>query len=446
MRWTGAAVLGLSLAALPADARAQAVRQSCDLLPDPPVREANQVVTPLGEIVYISGPARFRCTGGVDVLADSVIFNRAAGELRLIGNAEYRDPEKTLSSDWLTYLGREGRLLGRGNVVLTDRTDGSIITGTEMEHLRSSPERPEAVTVVTGHPHAVLRPRGEAADTAPPFDVFADRLTLVGEISFQAEGNVRIVRGELRAFARRADYAPERDRLLLQGDARVEGDEFQLHGERIEALLDGERLREVYAETEASVLARELRVTAPRVRLYLLAGAFERLIARGGMDGLPQAVATTPEFRLEADSIDALAPAERLREVIAIGAAYGERLEAARIAGLHPLVSRDWLRGDTIRGYFVDVPAQTEDAAPSSELERLVASAGADPASSLYRMPDERDPSGRPQVNYLLAATITLHLRSGEVRDVRATGPIRGVHLQPEGARPAPEPQEGVEP
>jgi lipopolysaccharide export system protein LptA len=423
-------LVALATACGPAALRAQA--QSCELLSVPVPREANRVLTPRGEVIYISGPARFRCTGGIEIRSDSAVLDRAAGELRLVGQAHYRDPEKSLAGDWMTYLGREGRVLARGNVVLTDLRDGSVVTGSELEHLREGTGRPESVTNIFGRPRAVLRPRSEAAppDTAPPFEVVADRLLLRGESSFRGDGSVEITRGGTRGFGRSAEYRRLEDHLVLEGAARIEGDEFQLFGERIEGFLQEETLREVIAEREASLLARELRVDAPYIRIFLVAGDFERLVARGVVS--TRARAATDDFRLVADSIDARADGELLSLIIAVGDAYGERLLEAADAALPALIARDWLRGDTITGHFVEVEPAENGARREAVLDRLVSQAGTGPASSMYRLRDDEAPGGPPQVNYLLASTITLFMRDGEIRQVRAEGPIRGVHLQPQ--------------
>jgi lipopolysaccharide export system protein LptA len=396
-------------------------------------------------VIYISGPSRFRCTGGIEIRSDSAVLNRAAGELRLIGRAHYLDPEKSLAGDWMTYMGREGRVLARGNVVLTDIRDGSVVTGSELEHLREGAGRTESVTTIFGRPRAILQPRSGAAqpDTAPPFEVVADRLLLRGESSFRGEGSVEVVRGGTRGFGRSAEYRRLEDHLVLEGAARVEGEEFQLFGERIEGFLQEETLREVVAEREASLLARELRVDAPYIRIFMTAGNFERLVARGTAP--VQARATTEDFRLVADSVDARADGELLSLIVAIGDAYGERLLEAADAALPALIARDWLRGDTITGHFVEVEPVEPGARRESVLDRLVSRAGADPASSMYRLRDDESPDGPPQVNYLLASSITLFMREGEIREVKADGPIRGVHLQPQ-RRPATAPDPEAEP
>lgn len=173
----------------------------------------------------------------------------------------------------------------------------------------------------------------------------------------------------------------------------------------------------------------------------------------------PQPRATSTEFWLMADSIDAIAPGQRLERVIAVGNAYGERTADSLAVELPEVIARDWLRGDTITGYFATVAvadstaeasasresvepavasaAGEEDTSPSDStqmrtvLERLVAVGPEGRAQSLYRIREKDDPAD-PSVNFLVANRIVLLMQNGEVSRVEAEGPIKGWHLQPE--------------
>ena len=90
--------------------------------------------------------------------------------------------------------------------------------------------------------------------------------------------------------------------------------------------------------------------------------------------------------------------------------------------------SKDWLRGDTIRAFFVRAtpraakpprtrpgaaPAPQPAAAPvdttQRELQRIIALAGAIDAQSTYRITNDKDPTGEPGINYLVAKQITVN-------------------------------------
>jgi hypothetical protein len=180
-------------------------------------------------------------------------------------------------------------------------------------------------------------------------------------------------------------------------------------------------------------------VTGQGVRIYLEEGEVERLVAVGVVDDEDmRAVALSADFKLIADSIDALAPAQVLETVTAVGAAFGESLAADSTAPADTtatetpeLIRHDWVRGDTIIARFTAAPPPTEPtdtAGPDRVLEQLDAMAGdSQPASSLYRMED------RQAVNYLVARRIIVKMLAGQVTTVEADQEVHGLYLRSPG-------------
>jgi hypothetical protein len=174
---------------------------------------------------------------------------------------------------------------------------------------------------------------------------------------------------------------------------------------------------------------------------------------RTATDGDVLAEAVAKDFLLRADSINAMAPAQKLDRVVAVGHAYGERQnDSLDVKNLPEIAKKDWLRGDTITGFFVDAKpaAQTKGnarnnrnqqrAAPTNTaaadtaqrvLDKIVAVGAANQASSVYRIADQKKPKATPAVSYLVAKTITVSFKDGQVALVTADGQIRGIHLQP---------------
>lgn len=461
------------------------------------------------ERVILSGEAEIRCSDGVTVRADSMISHSASGRREFIGRVFFQDSLKSLTADRVEYEHADGRLLARGNVVLTDRVDGSAVrNGSELEYLRATESRSESWAVVRGRPHATLyrsRARTDTAsvppEDAPPLEVDADVMEITGERLFRAIGNVELQRGTTHGTAAEAEFDQVEQRAVLIGDAMIEDERFTLSGDSLVAFLEGEGLRDARALGDAILLSEDLRVDAPELQVYFRDGAVHRMIAMrlpgeaggdssvvragdsttvaasgdragaapgadpsgspgdsaaadtAGVDARPrgplrtvgpQPLATATEFWLVADSIDALVLDDRLEMVVAVGNAYGERTADSLTALLPQEVGRDWLRGDTIIGYFAEAPppeSDTADSAPAGGakervvLERLVAIGKGGRAQSLYRIREEG--KDRPGVNYLTANRITLFLQNGEVVSVEAEGPIRGYHLQPREDRGA---------
>lgn len=457
----------------------------CELLPG--AREASRTIRGGEEMLYISGPARFICPGEVILQADSAVGNAGRGEFELLGNVFYQDSVKVLTADWALYLRAEARLQARGDVVLTDRKSDSRIEGPELEYLQATESRPETETIVQGRPHAIFRqqraPAGSTSDSlavggvqgtvqggapsdapadsaAQPLEVDADLMRIFGESRFVALGRVEMKRGETRGSAREGEFDQVANTMFLTGSARLEGEGYILSGDRIEATLEGDELHEVTAKRDATLEAEDLDLQAPELRIFFADGEVERLVALGGAAqndtaAAPAArpVVTSRDLRLTADSIDALAPGQKIERLIAVGAAYAVRAPDSLDIGLPEAIAYDWVVGDTITGYFAQmegpakeealdrdgglVPEPAPDSAapkPRATLERLVAVGEGGGARSLYRIREKVHEHEPPSANYLVANRIVLLLREGEVREVEADGPIEGMHLQPAGA------------
>ncbi|HEX7090225.1 MAG TPA: hypothetical protein VF192_08815 [Longimicrobiales bacterium] len=455
----------LVVVALAAPAAAAGQARDCELVQ---ARKARSITSGNTEIWFISGPAEFACTDSTVVRADSAVLTRETS-LELIGRVFYADAERTLEADRAVYYMEAARLVAQDNVVLTDlRQHGSVIRGPRLTYERAGPQRPEARTIVTGRPHATLYPRdaGEAApgDSAEqPFDVDADWMEIQGEGRFSATGSVEIARGETRSGAHAATFDPAADLLVLTGEAWIRQEDLRLEGQSVEVRLEGEQLRGIIARQDAHLEGRDLNVDASTVRLEFAEGALQRLIAvatppadasaadtSAASAGRARAVAVARELRLVADSIDALAPGQELRQLVAVGEAFAQRQLDSLSTGLPELVATDWVSGDTVHAYFTaaeprpdsgaavaalppDRSAQHAAGRDSAEivLERLVVVGPGGRAQALYRVSRERDEPGPPAINYTVADRIILILSEGEIKEAEATGEVRGRYLEP---------------
>ncbi|MGH7482112.1 MAG: hypothetical protein ACRELV_08145, partial [Longimicrobiales bacterium] len=357
-----------------------------------------------GDFLFISGRFRLDCSGGVVLRADSAVNIQSREEIFLIGNVSFQDTIKALEADWVHYRSAERYLEGRGNVLVTDVGTGSTVRGQTLQYWRGGgPEGAETrVLIRGGRPHAVLyaadeagsRPRPDvpepgvdtltvpgpvqpAADSAaPPTEVDADVIELLGEDRFRASGNVEIVRGDLLAFGDRAEFDESTNRMELAADARIDGEAYDLTGERIEAVLtESGDVERVVALERADLVSEEVRVQGPELRIFFDDGDPSRLIALGSRRVASpdsafiepvRASATSETFQLLADSIDALAHDQRLDSLHAVGHAYSEQIQDSLRTDLPELARTDWARGDTIRAYFaaVDSSVAQETGAP----------------------------------------------------------------------------------
>lgn len=477
-------------AALEAQAPGQAQGRTCrQVLPSDFRRMFNSVGEP---IFYFRDPVRFLCTGDVRLEADSAVMNRATSTVELVGAVVYQDSIRELTADWANYLGREEQLLARGSTVLRDLANGAVVEGENLNYLRETDARPVARMIITGgRPHAIIPPDTVAAsDTAAPApesprlpespepresaerpeepgvptEVWADRMELEGETLFRAQGDVELERGEMTGAGQSALFDRAADRMTLTGNAFVRTEEYRLDGDRIDAFLEGEALREVLSSGAARLTSEDLSVRAETVRIGFSGGEVRRLEAwnPGAAPMTRRARADARDFRLRADSIDVQADSAGIRELRAVGRAYGERdvppEEMQDPAGVLPAeVARDWIQGDTVLAFFTsadaeiepgvevevvdEVEAVTDADAPEGEaadvaLERIVVVGGEGDALSLYRMVDD-DGAGRPAVNFMRASRIILFMEQGDVTRVEAEGPIEGLYLEPVGGEEA---------
>ena len=141
------APLLLAFAALPgssAQARAQNV---CDLVYQTGTWES--VGAENQRVINASGPLLVRCSNGEELRADSAVMYEAINEVHLFRRVDYQDPTRSLTSDYATYNGNNGRLWATGNVVFTDKNRGSTLRGPNLEYYRAgaaSPPTPPSPT------------------------------------------------------------------------------------------------------------------------------------------------------------------------------------------------------------------------------------------------------------------------------------------------------------
>lgn len=437
-----ACVLALGAPAI-APSAVQAQRQSCDFENYGPGQYFN-AGTP-NEIGYFGGGVLLRCDGGTTIRADSAVRTVLNNRLEFIRNVRYADSTRTLTSNYLQYLGQDRLIVATGDVRLTDES-GTTLIGPFLSYYLKTDTRPEEVLQMPqGRPRAIMvsaaQPdtSGAAVSARDTTIVDANTIEIVGEDRFVGRGQVELTRGDLRTFSSQLVYREQSGLLTLSGAARAETDEYSLHADTLVAQsAEGTtEFNEIEGRLGARLESPDMDVTGSRIRLFLEEGEVERLVAVGDTGiTAQQAVAISPEFRLESDSIDALAPGQELETVFAIGRAYGVRLTPDTLEAEQPeLVRNDWVRGDTIIAHFTDPPpaeAVADTSAPSRVLEQLDAvGTESSLASSLYRMLDRQGPDGSYAVNYLNARRITVHLLDGEVSAVEAEDAVHGLYLRP---------------
>jgi hypothetical protein len=400
---------------------------------------------------FFGGGARFKCKDGTRIAADSVAQFQASGIIDFITHVRYTDADNRLTAGFVRYMQTQQSAIAQGDVVLTDLTTGSVIQAPVMNYYRATEQRPEALIQITsGRPHAVMisisRSDSTKRDTAT---IDADQMDLYGRSRFNGRGSVDLVRGDLHGTGQNASWDKAGGDLRFWGNGRLQTPDYTLTGDTVHGTTDAdEQLKELTASPHGKLESTDVNVEAPRIHVLFAEGEVNRLIAVGErpdstksageeeLSGLASAISR--DFRLVADSIDALAPGQVLERVTAVGRAWGERLgNDLANATIPAIASHDWMKGDTVITTFTDGPPAPDDSTqtPTREVERVVAIGVAARASSIYRVQDKDHPDGDPGVNYMLAQRIIVNMKDGAVSTVNAAGNVEGTYLQPTRAR-----------
>lgn len=436
----GAALLVILL--LPSAVRAQ---QGCDIL-DSRDTQVQNGGTPQ-EIRYMSF-AVLRCEGGRLIRANDLIHSRASGILQLLGDVLIEDSTQTLTGQNVQYFTATRRIVAYTDVVLTHRATSSVIVTDRLEYDEATEARPVSLIralPVQRNPRAILREAGSPDSTT----LDAQMIEIIGEAGLRGTGSAVLVRDSLTAIGNVIDYSREEGRLEVSGaGSRIEQPDQRLYGDSITAVVTGDdEVREVLTRHGARLEAEDMRVTAPAIRLYFENGGVDRMVAMNwaplpGTSPGERPFVETDEFRMRADSLDVLAPGQRIEEAVAVGNAFGERLSPDSLRALLPeadaelrtLIESDWVQGDTVRALFTDgVRAPEDTTAATRVMERLLAVG--EPARSMYRLREEdAAPDTKLSISYMVGNAIEVRFEAGRVTEVFSSPDGAGVFLQPQEA------------
>ena len=447
-----------------------AAQQGCEFVA--PGNDISRTLTVGGlQITYITNP-HFLCAGGVEIWADSAEAFPGRGYSHLIGNVRYVESVRELTADDARYFTNEGRLQAAGHVTVVDEEQGSSIENGDLVYLLQTSFRDVAeMTVTTGadgiRPVAVLTPPQPHADSltadepkteeesgpSPAYRVVGDRIFLVGNGYFTASGDVEIEQDSLLAFADSAEYDAEGTGLLLDGNARVLSNGYDLVGHSITMSAPGADASTIHARREARVEGDDLLLTSAQIFLFMQDNQLDRLVATP-MVG-PAAIsadsvdherpeATVQDFVLTADSLEVRAPSQTVERVFASGSArsVSQAGDSLSVELLPEIAQSDWLEGDTVIVNFVHVGSPPSAAGEAREAARLdvedIVAIGQ--ARSLYRLaPSDSlaelgvDP---PAVHYVVGSQIRIKMVNRQVQGMEVAGQTQGVHLEPMQRRP----------
>ena len=423
LRWFGAA--GIASLAVTRPASSQVETSQCLLQYETSSgnTRTNAVKTASGQYNFFQGGGvTYHCEGQNNTLqADSAEYYGDQKVLYLIGRVHYTEPRAKVDSDRMTYYQIEDRIRADGNVNVRTQT-GTTIRGPVMDYYRVTPTRPLARTIATGRPHMSSAQKPTGNSQPEPVDVVSNTLVSEGDNLVYASGNVEVTRPDLIAKSDSAFLDGQREFARLMRTPSVQskkGRPFTLTGGVIDLYSRNRNLERVVATPTGHVLSEDLELAADSVDLRVSQNQLQRVIAWGRKS---RATALSPERRVEADSIDAQMPGQRLREVRAIGDAYANSdPDTARMIS----TERDWMRGDSVMAQFDSIAPG--DTVSKPQAKKIVATGN---ASSFYQLAQNAKTKGPPNLNYVRGRVITVTFVNKTVDKVDVVDQASGVYLE----------------
>jgi len=396
----------------------------------------NAVKLPSGQYnLFQGGGVTYHCEGQDNTLiADSAEYYGEQRLLYLIGNVHYTEPRAKVDSDRMTYFQTEDRIRAEGNVNVRTQS-GTTIQGPVIDYFRATTERPQPRTVATGRPKMAVAQRQTPGSPPEPVDVVANTLVAEGDNLVYASGSVEVTRPDLIAKSDSAFLDGQREFARLMKSPSVQsrkGRRFTLTGGTIDLFSRTRVIERVLATPSGHVLSEDLELLADSVDLRIRENQLERIIAWGRKS---RARALSPDRLVTADSIDALLPGQKLREVRAIGTAFANSIpDTSRIIS----TERDWMRGDVVLAEFDSIAPGDTTTRPQPK--RIVATGN---ASSFYQLAGSARGRALPNINYVRGREITVFFQNREVDRVDVVDQASGVYLEPASTASAPEPGAG---
>ena len=378
---------------------------------------------------YFGGNVRYRCRGqNVRMWTDSVASYQGQ-VVYFVGNFRFEDEQSQVTSDFGTYYKDNERWEARGNVVYTDKLDGSTLRGPMVDYFRGirGTARTEREIFAGQRPVLTVAVRDTLGRPEAPYLVVADRIRMRGDHEMWAGGRVTIDRTDL---AGRSDSLAldtgERGNGFLIGTAsifRPAADSFRLSGRQIDLALERKQLTYITGRDSAMLTGRDLDLDASTIGLDLEAQKVVQTLAWGTGPGRP--VARADEYQIRADSLAIDTPDEQLRELRAFRQAW---------VGFKPDTlggDRDYVAGDSITAVFAGDSA--EGGKPAL---RSLDSRGS--ARSFYRLAPAPGAGGAAPMSYNRANRILLTMTgtdSLKVEKVQMYGTVDGIQLNPAPVR-----------
>jgi hypothetical protein len=392
-------------------------------------REGSRVEVAPGYVnVFGGGDARFRCRNmQIRMRSDSVALYQGT-IAQFIGNVRYQDSTVIMTADFGTYYKDGEKWEARGNVVLRNLKDGTVLRGPSLDYLRAIPKfRDSAELYAPDRPTITVPVKDSTGKEQEPYTVVGDWIRTKGSNWLVARGRVTIDRSDFRGRSDSLflDTGPANEGALV-GKAslhRVAADSFDLTGKRIDLKLEQRELTYITARDSAQLRSKDMSLDGDVIGIDVNARKVEQTLSWGDQI---RPLALSSGYEVRGDSMAFDTPDQALKEIRAFGNAW---------VGAQPdsgTSDRDWIAGDTVRAEFV----RRDSAGSEKTSVKLIEARGQ--ASALYRL--RQSGQTKASITYNKGDRIRISMRlSGDsttVDSVEVIGNVEGIHLQPGQRRP----------
>lgn len=392
-----------------------------------------------------AGHVRMRCKGQTVFLNADSVSALSGDYVRMYGHVHYRDTTYVFDADTAIYIIRQEKLEARSHVIVLDRVAGSTLKGPWVDYWRQVKGVNDSARV-----EALLRPTVRYFNEAPgqdsvgrtPYVLVGDKLKGFGQSRLSGSGKVTIDRdslhgdGDSLAFARGAVSITQ----LIGTPARLRrdgADSFVVLGAELRLRSEHDTARELRAFEKAQVIRGATVITGDTIVMTFANQKLGLTLAWGRAKG---ATLESAGYDVLGDSLAVETPAEQLREIRVFHRGMIRNpldtaaMRLARAPGdtTPPDSTRNTMWGDRIVARFIQVDSAGTVVTRLNGLQAFGVAAA--PARSLFaRTTIGNDGKASPSINYTLADTIFVTMRTGDsvgIADVRALGHVSGVELE----------------
>jgi hypothetical protein len=417
-------------------------RKTCLIVLDNADRQmTTNSLLPGNTIVDVAGNVRMHCERQKVSLRTDSLSMLSGDYARLYGHAVYQDSSYQFAADTIIYLTRTEKVEGRGHVVVLDKTTGSTLVGPFVDYWRQAKGINDSAKVVALlHPTVRYFARATPKDTARerPYLLTGQMLQGFGGSRLWGSGGVTVDRdslhgtGDSLAFQRGGTSVGQL--IGVPATLRRNGtDSFMVSGHEIRLGLVDDKLRDLHAFGGGRVTRGISVITGDTVVLSFAAEKLSLTLAWGKTSG---ATLHSSGYDVRGDSLSVESPGELLRELrVKNGTIFNPRDSVAVAAAPVPLpgdstkpdTTRNYLSGNRLLAHF----DQADSA--GTVITRLKGLEAFGRAASYFGRTVVKNGKATPSINYTLADTIFVLMKSGDttgVSAVRAYGHVNGLQLE----------------